>query len=182
MKLVSWCRRAVLVLGMVLGVGSAGGACSSSSPHGCKPSNEPGVCAWTPCQISVADRCAQLAAHGGACVMDWPADPASFCPAFAPYGGLSTADCGKYRALGSTGVDAGATYYYDKASGKLAAIVNYNANFGTTSCSGGPSNFVEPSCGSSQQLSCPDAGGAGASGGSGGAGGMGGGSGADASP
>jgi hypothetical protein len=58
-----------------------------------------------------------------------------------------TADCGAFRVLYLTNVDAGQDFYYDIASGALVAVVGVAASFGgSTTCNGGPATFTPPSC------------------------------------
>jgi hypothetical protein len=60
--------------------------------------------------------------------------------------------CGGYNVLLQSGADSVGRDYYDATTGKLVAVVGYNANLGTYQCVGGPPNFGPPSCSSSMSL------------------------------
>lgn len=107
------------------------------------------------CAHSVADAC------GAGCPMEWPSDIIGYCAAHTPSASSDSLavdeDCGEYRGLRVNGVDAGVSYYFDVATGKLVAFVSRFYSLETTKCLGGPADFVEPNC-NWATVDCSDAG------------------------
>ena len=97
------------------------------------------------CADSLATFCA---IPSNPCAMTWAEAQADtwFCM-FTTAGSPLQADCGPYHAITLTFVDSSRTYYYDAASGKLAAIITADANRGAVSCNAGPTaGFTPPIC------------------------------------
>jgi hypothetical protein len=63
-------------------------------------------------------------------------------------------NCGSYIAVTQIDIDTSSTAYYDRATGKLVAVISYNANGGgSTSCLAGPvGGFVVPQCSDGMNL------------------------------
>jgi hypothetical protein len=102
-----------------------------------------------PCRQSIADACAA----SGNCVFTWAEVEADgrICAlpsVTTPLG----AECGAYHAVTIAHADANTTYYYDRSSEMLVAIVLSTGTNGTTTCVAGPSGpgpsggFAPPSC------------------------------------
>ena len=109
-----------------------------------------------PCAMSASDYCMKPVLMGYV--------PCSWSTLFNGRGCLEGArvdlTCGPYEAAIWNGIDIDTTAYYDRASGNIVAVTQYNANFGGhSSCLGGPmSGFVEPVCSGDQMNLCPDGG------------------------
>lgn len=145
----------------------ASGACSSSDeaaretdaglqPGDAASDGDSGADGYSDCAMPLSDACAN---KPGLCAVDWPSDVMTFCSTYQGsfFKSVSLA-CGPYYRLISNGVDMGYSFYYEKVSGKLLAVVFHNYNHETATCVGGPADFVEPICDTSVELDCQDAG------------------------
>jgi hypothetical protein len=119
------------------------------------------LCLQAACGKTSTLTCADSIAHACAdakndCVLTW--DQAglgtAFCdPTQAP---PLRADCGPYHAVSFYTVDSGRTYYYDAATGTLAAIVVVHPNPPSTACIAGPSSgFALPLCPNAESMPLP---------------------------
>jgi hypothetical protein len=78
------------------------------------------------------------------CYLEWAQASAS-CGGGAPQW---TASCGAYDVVGDLGVDTSVQYFYDHATGQLAAVIDTGPVPGGATCLGGPQGgFHLPSCG-----------------------------------
>ena len=118
-----------------------------------------GADASSGCAKPLSDACAS---KPGLCVMDWPSDVTAFCSTHQgmglSFGKSVSLACGPYYRLTANSVDMGYSFYYEKASGKLLAVVFHNYNREKATCVGGPADFVEPICDTQAQIECPDGG------------------------
>ncbi|MGZ6134796.1 MAG: hypothetical protein ACXWK9_10075 [Myxococcaceae bacterium] len=105
------------------------------------------------CSTTVADYCASHAP--GICTWPGPAPSPAECAHT-----LRSTSCSAYDAVLLQGVDTGTYHYYERASGALAAVIDYSAVFGKRTCEAGPGQgFAEPACDASSFVSsCSDAG------------------------
>jgi hypothetical protein len=90
------------------------------------------------------------------CVTDWPSDLTVFCNVPNGIGGYPSyyTTCDQYHVLIVQGVDRQQRSYYDSQTGKLVAIVIFDANKWETWCAG-PTTFSEPVCaGSATPIKC----------------------------
>jgi hypothetical protein len=115
--------------------------------------------------MSVADYCAKY----GGCVLTWDEaqSDTSFCGEVLPMMVPSREDCGDYHAVAVGVYDVSGTYYYDRSTGKLAAIVEASGFSNSTVCGAGPPTFAVPVCagnGSAPLTQCLDGGADGAAG------------------
>jgi hypothetical protein len=106
------------------------------------------------CKTSVADYCAK----SSGCALTWEEaqQDTSFCDATP-----NRDECGDYHAVSVGYVDVFGTYYYDRASGKLVAIVVVDGFADAAMCEAGPPTFVVPVCngaGSEPLTQCLDGG------------------------
>ena len=105
------------------------------------------------CAASIDEACAAP----GSCVLTWEEaqGATSFCAEATRWTPLRI-DCGPYHVVSVSFVDASRTYYYDAASGMLAAIVTADAARGTTTCEAGPAaGFTAPVCTGGVSLDLP---------------------------
>ena len=106
------------------------GACSMNSPTTTStcPESISQFCATTTCAPTLASAATIDCANG---------DSSRIL--------IATAPCHGMIEIVIAGVDTGTDHYYDATTGKLVAIVDFNANFGGhTSCIAGPASFDAP--------------------------------------
>jgi hypothetical protein len=117
------------------------------------------------CPVSVEEACASMPPTPSgyeSCVDRWSAvaNDTRACELI----GDGVIDCSPYKVRELTNADRGTYYFYDAASGDIAAVVHLG-NPGVFRCLGGPSTFVIPAgCASKSPMYLPnDCGGAGGS-------------------
>jgi len=82
---------------------------------------------------------------------------ASFCRASgfalecAPF---SAASCGSFTEIVEPGADTGHTFFYDRGTHALVAVLLHDFT-GVTSCVGGPASFSAPPCADTPAPLCP---------------------------
>jgi hypothetical protein len=129
----------------------AGGSGAGGSDAG--SGSDAGGSASAPCPETLAAACAVgegPGEFGVSCAETWQLaiTDTHYCG-----GGIGEqqADCGAYRARITINVDVAFTYYYDATTGSLVAVFGTGYD-GQTSCVGGPTTFVAPTCAASQPL------------------------------
>lgn len=133
------------MVGLVLAIAVGVGACKGATVVECK--------------MSVADYCAKYSG----CVLTWDEaqKDTSFCDEVLPMRTPDREDCGDYHVVAVGVYDLSGTYYYDRSSGKLVAMVEASGFSDSITCAAGPPTFVLPVCsgaGSEPLAQCLDGG------------------------
>jgi hypothetical protein len=109
--------------------------------------------------MSVADYCDKY----GGCVLTWDEaqKDTSFCSEVLPMHTPNREDCGDYHVIDVGVYDLSGTYYYQRSTGMLFAMVQASGFSDSIECGAGPPTFVLPVCngaGSEPLTQCLDGG------------------------